>query len=209
MIILTKNTKVVFMATISAVALNCCEFGRHSNQGLDGSKSNTQGSFQNGKNDILNSGAGKIAFEYWNGFISNCGKNKVIEYNCHFNSDEKLWNLDRGSKVGDYGIEACVIEFVGSTITIDSIELSEADKLNEVEWQGTSDLSIQTFRIQDPKKIWSKWYADFPQLHWETRTTNWETERVILKRIKGEWNYMYSDMYPSPSDHIGKADCPD
>jgi hypothetical protein len=115
--------------------------------------------------------AKNAATDYWRGIISRCGESSFIG--------------DNVTNVRPYGSDYLnVIELKDYEIEVESKQLTDADKLNGIEWQGVTQINVKTARYNAGDNFQGEWFdvndRGFPKY------LRLEARRFMSKR-KGEW----------------------
>ena len=74
-------------------------------------------------------------------------------------------------------LEGVIVELKGLSAEVKSQPLSNADKLNGVEWKGSGNIRQEAWRMYHEKTGWSSWQS--PPLN--------ESGRLFLDKKKGRW----------------------
>ena len=108
------------------------------------------------------------------------------------------------TKCGDsyYGVrkignDSGLYQFKNPKVSVKSQELTEADKLNNVEWKGNSTFSAETWRLYDVTGKWGPWRQGFTSLGVGLGVT--------MYKQKGQWKFG-SDGNLKPNSYE-KIDC--
>lgn len=98
------------------------------------------------------------------------------------------------------GAQLTLIEMKGGRFSVEPVTLSQADKLNGVQWQGAvryyvDALRDRTLKVTEERKSngwseWGEWYESYS----EGRKAAFVAARVRLKH--GQWEYMASRVGP-------------
>jgi hypothetical protein len=145
--------------------------------------------------------------EYWGRLFSKCGEHYFMRYGCNWGNYVKRWYLDKTPSSEYYSAKTCVVEFVKYFITLDSNSISESDKLNGIEWEGSSHLSIETFRIRSPKKKWSDWLEKVPDEDNSSPLYGHQDDAIFMKKVNGKMIFEESEIYTPPKKHMSPLDC--
>jgi len=100
---------------------------------------------------------------------------KCAEDHWVMKEDGTLWT---GYATQPYFYSSCNVQFKPVTPHLEEKELTEADKLNGIEWQGVANFSAPAFRFQMMDKSWRDWQP------W-TLGTFWSEK---LEKRNGTWS---------------------
>ena len=108
------------------------------------------------------------------------------------------------TKCGDsyYGVrklanDSGLYQFKNPKVSVKSQELTQADKLNGIEWKGSSTFSAETWRLYDVTGKWGPWRQGFTSLGIGLGVT--------MYKHKGQWKFG-SDGNLKPNSYE-KVDC--
>jgi hypothetical protein len=93
--------------------------------------------------------------------------------------------------------ESAIYQFRNPKLSVRRQELTQADKLNGVEWKGDSTFSAEAWRMYDLTGKWTPWQQGFASLD--------AGVSVIFFKQKGQWKFgSTGDLVP---DAYEKVDC--
>ena len=145
--------------------------------------------------------------EYWGRLFSQCGEHYFMRYGCNWGDYVQRWYLDKAPTDENYSTKSCIVEFAKYSITLDSNSITESDKMNGIEWEGSSHFSIETFRIQSPKKKWSNWLEKIPDEDNTSPLFGHQDDAIFMKKVNGKMIFEESDIYTPPKNHMGPGVC--
>lgn len=91
----------------------------------------------------------------------------------------------RAGETSFFDYADCNVQFKPVTPHLVEAEISEADRLNGVEWHGAVDFSAQAYRSQREDKSWKDWqpweHGTFWSVGLEKRNGNWTVEERTIQ----------------------------
>jgi len=95
-----------------------------------------------------------------------------------------------------FGYNSCDVQFKPVVPHLAVEEVSEADKLNGIEWKGAVNFSATAFRFQQRDKSWTEWrtwkHGTFWSVSLERRSGKWTADEHVIELARsGNPNEIY------------------
>jgi len=138
-------------------------------------------------------------------FCASCSSSPVLP-NANTEAQEQAQKFVEAqlTRCGDssYGVrkianDNSLYQFKGPKVSVKDQELTQADKLNGIEWKGSSTFSAEAWRVYDVTGKWGPWRQGFTSLGVGLGVTMYKQE--------GHWKFG-SDGNVKPNSYE-KADC--